>query len=117
MTGEETRTKWRAWAKGFLLPLAVVLYTSPAFAGTQGGGGQMGQGINSMLQDVIDFMTSETLAFIGGIACVAFIILGMLSGGGGDTMRKVFLIAASVAGAVSTPAIMMTLFTSAGALI
>jgi hypothetical protein len=32
-------------------------------------------------------------------------------------MRKVFLIAACVAGAVSAPSIIMTLFTSAGALI
>lgn len=101
----------------FALTLAVVLYTSPAFAGTQGGGGQMASGINSMLQDVIDFMTSETLALIGGIAVVGFIVLGILSGGGGDTMRKVFLIAAGVAGAVSAPSIIMTLFTSAGALI
>ena len=99
------------------LTVAVMLYTSPAFAGTQGGGGQMGQGINSMLQDVIDFMTSETLALVGGIAVVGFIVLGMLSGGGGDTMRKVFLIAACVAGAVAAPSIIMTLFTSAGALI
>lgn len=94
--------------------LGCLLYTSPAFAGTSGS--TMGQGVTSMFQDIIDFMTGPIVVSIATIAFLAA-LAGMYFSGGADGMKKVLSVVAVTAGIIAGPGIVMQVVNAAGAVV
>lgn len=94
--------------------LFLTLQSVPALAGTSGS--TMGQGVTSMVDDVIGFLTGPIVI---GIATVAFILAlaGAYFGGGSEAMKKILTVVAITAGIIAAPGIIMQAVNAAGAVI
>lgn len=92
----------------------MLLVSTPALAGTSGS--TMGQGVTSMIDEVIAFLTGPIV--IGG-ATIMFILalVGGYFAGGNDTIKKVLTIAAITAAIIAAPGIVMQVVNAAGAVI
>lgn len=101
------------WTAG-CVALFVMAQHQLAFAGTSGS--TMGQGVTSMLDDVIDFMTGPIVV---GIATVMFILalVGAYFGGGSDAMKKVLVVVAITAAIIAAPGIIDQIITAAGGVV
>lgn len=96
------------------LLLGCLLYTNPAFASLSGS--TMGQGVNDMFQEIIDFLTGPIVVSIATIAFIAALV-GMYFSGGADGMKKILAVVAITAGIIAGPGIIMNVVNASGAVI
>ncbi len=96
----------------FVLTMCV---TSPAFAGTSGS--TMGQDIVNTLNEYVGFMTGPIVPVIAALAAGVVLVGAMLTGANGDTMKRLVVLAALVAGVISAPSIANQIANAAGGVI
>jgi len=96
--------------------LMVVLMTSPAFAGTNSGGGQLAQKATGIFQQFIDVLTSPALgafATIMMILALGAAFLGQTS----DAMKGALKVAAITFGIIASPSFVTQIIDAAGAVV
>lgn len=98
--------------------LMVLLISSPAFAGQQGGGAfsAVGNNLKSILDDVMSLLTGPVAMVLGSIIIVVALI-GAWFQGGMESFKKALLAVCILGMIVAVPTMMNTLFGGMGALI
>lgn len=100
--------------------LMVLLISSPAFAGQQGGGGaltqNLGPRLTGILDDVVALLTGPVALGVGTVI-IAVALFGALFQGNMESFKKALIAVCLVGMIVGVPTMVSQLFSGMGALI